>query len=111
MKFKTTKKAIMANYSTIICVGYCSLQHLLNCEEAAAYTVRAEGWGCDIYTFGGVAISTGYAPFGNIRPKYEIIKKYDDLASIICHDHTIDWTIRKRDLRELIDKFIAEVRA
>ena len=109
MKFKTTKKAINANYSTIICVGYCSLQHLLNCQDAAAYTVRAEGWGCDIYTFGGIAISTGYAPFGNIRPKYEIIKKYDDEAATFCYDNTIPHAERKERLYALVKQFIAEV--
>lgn len=111
MKFKTTKKAIKDNYSTIISVGYCSLQHLLNCQEAAAYTVRAEGWGADIYTFGGVAIVTGYAPFGNIRPNYELTKKYDDEAAAFCYDYTISYEERKEKLYVLIKKFIAEVTA
>lgn len=111
MKFKTTKKAINANYSTIICVGYCSLQHLLWSTDPAAYTVRAEGWGADIYTFGGVAIVTGYAPFGNIRPKYEITKKYDDEAATFCSDYTISYEERKEKLYALIKQFIAEVTA
>ena len=66
MKFKTTQKEIKANYNTIICVPYCGLQNLLNYESPVAYTVRREGWAADIYDMGGgVAIVTGYAPFGN----------------------------------------------
>ena len=107
MKFKTTKKAIRANYNTIIAVGYCSLQNLLDCQQPAAYTVRAEGWGADIYTFGGVAIVTGYAPFGNVRPKYDLVKKYDDEAAKLCN-YTIPYAERKDKLYDLIKQFIAE---
>lgn len=69
MKFKTTQKEIRANYNKIICVPYCGLQILLNYESPVAYTVRREGWAADIYDMGGgIAIVTGYAPFGAIRP-------------------------------------------
>lgn len=78
MKFKTTQKAIWANYNKIICVPYCGLQNLLNYESPVAYTVRREGWAADIYDMGGgVAIVTGYAPFGNIRPSYELRERYE----------------------------------
>ena len=30
MKFRTTKKVVMGGYDTVICIGYCDLQHLLN---------------------------------------------------------------------------------
>lgn len=43
MKFKTTQKAIKANYNTIICVPYCGLQNLLNYESPVAYTARVRG--------------------------------------------------------------------
>lgn len=69
MKFKTTQKAIKANYNTIICVPYCGLQTLLNYESPVAYTVRREGWAADIYDMcGGVAIVTGYAPIRKYSP-------------------------------------------
>ena len=58
----------------IICVPYCGLQNLLNYESPVAYTARREGWAADIYDMGGgVAIVTGYTPFGNIRPYYESV--------------------------------------
>ena len=109
MKFKTTQKAIKANYNTIICVPYCSLQNLLNYESPVAYTVRCEGWAADIYDMGGgVAIATGYAPFGNIRPSYELWEKYETQAEKIRYISGYD---EKRDaLRELQRAFIEEVK-
>ena len=81
MKFKTTQKAIREGYNTIICVGYCNLQTVLAYENPIAYTSRREGWAADIYDMGGnVAIVTGYAPFGNVRPGYDICRKYEKQA-------------------------------
>jgi hypothetical protein len=109
MKYKTTKKAVMNGYSDIICVGYCTLQHLLNCENEVAYTTRTEGWGADIYQFGNTAIVTGYAPFGTIRPAYEISKKYDDAAQEISLNYNLSWQERKTRLGALIEQYIKEV--
>lgn len=105
MKFKTTKKAVMTGYDTVICIGYCDLQHLLNYESPVAYTARREGWGADIYDFDDTAIVTGYSPFGTIRPKYELVREYEDKAKHILYsrcdyDHV--------DLRSMLDELIAE---
>lgn len=108
MKYKTTQKAIRNGYDNVICVGYCSLQYLLNCSSADAYTTRREGWGADIYDFGNTAIVTGYAPFGNIRPPYDVTKQYDDKARAIC-DEFWDWDEREKRLDALIAEFIEEV--
>ena len=109
MKFHTTQREIKANYPRIIKVGYCSLQALLSFENPIAYTTRREGWGCDIYQVSqNTAISTGYAPFGNICPKYETINKYEYRAiEIIYSDEPYDE--RKAALRKLIAEFIEEV--
>ena len=80
MKFRTTKKAVNAGYGTRIEVGYADLQFLLKYKDAVAYTTRIEGWGADIYDFGNVAIVTGYAPFGNFRPDYDMVHRYDKAA-------------------------------
>lgn len=81
MKFKTTKKEITSTFATVICVPYCGLQNLLNYESPIAYTSRREGWAADIYNMGGgVAIVTGYAPFGNVRPAYELRERYETQA-------------------------------
>ena len=90
MKFKTTQKAIRANYPTVISVPYCGLQNLLNYESPVGYTVRREGWGADIYDMGGgVAIATGYSPFGNIRPSYELRERYETQAEKIRYDYSL----------------------
>lgn len=110
MKFKTTQKAVKAGYSTIICVSYCSLQYLLNYESPVAYTQRREGWAADIYDMGGgVAIVTGYAPFGNIRPTYEQVKAVEEQAEKIRCDYSLPWKQQQKRLKRLIKEFIKEV--
>lgn len=111
MKFKTTQKAIKANYTNIIYVGYCDLQHLLTYENPIAYTVRREGWGADIYEVNSnTAIVTGYAPFGNVHPAYDVVRRYDNTAKHILYAHC-DWEYEelKHCLGEMIQNFILEV--
>lgn len=110
MKFKTTQKEIKANYNTIICVSYCGLQNLLNYDSPIAYTVRREGWAADIYDMGGgVAISTGYAPFGNVRPSYELRERYEKQAKQIRYNYSLKWEEQREQLKTLQREFIAEV--
>lgn len=110
MKFKTTQKAISANYNKIICVSYCGLQNLLNYESPVAYTVRREGWAADIYDMGGgVAIVTGYAPFGNIRPSYELRERYETDAEKIRYNYLLAWEEQRKQLEQLARAFIEEV--
>ena len=110
MKFKTTQKAIKANYNKIICVPYCGLQNLLNYESPVAYTVRREGWAADIYDMGGgVAIVTGYAPFGNIRPSYELRERYETDAEKIRYNYSLAWEEPRKRLEPLARAFIEEV--
>lgn len=108
MKYKTTKKAVMNGYYKVLSVSYCSLQHLLHYENEIAYTTRSEGWGADIYQFGSTAIATGYAPFGDIRPSYELNKKYDDLAREITADYHTPYEEQKAKLDALIQEYIKE---
>ena len=110
MKFKTTQKAIRANYNKIICVPYCGLQTLLNYESPVAYTVRREGWAADIYDMGGgVAIVTGYAPFGNIRSSYELRERYEKQAEKIRYDYNLSYEQQRESLKSLARDFIKEV--
>ena len=68
MKFKTTQKAVKANYPHIISVGHQKLYYLLSDLNEVAYTVRREGWASDIYELTpNVVISTGYHPFGTVE--------------------------------------------
>lgn len=109
MKYRTTQKAIKEGYINKICVGYCNLQYLLGYENPVAYTARREGWAADIYDFGNTAIITGYAPFGNIRPGYDICKKYENKAEKVRYDYSLSWEEQKEKLHQLINEFIKEV--
>ena len=109
MKFKTTKKEIYSNYKNVICVGYCKLDYLLTNHEPIAYNSGVEGWKCDIYDINGVAIVTGYRPWGNIHPDYKIIKKYEDEARKICGDSWGSFQNMIDQVDQLLNQFIEEV--
>ena len=111
MKFKTTQKEIRANFNKIICVPYCELQTLLDYESPVAYTVRREGWGADVYDIGGgVAIATGYAPFGNVRPGYDICRKYEKQAEKIRYNYDLSYDRQRDMLKSITKEFVKEVR-
>ncbi len=90
MKFKTTQKAIKEHYNIIIAVPYCELQFLLKYQTPIAYTVQREGWAADIYDVDGICITEGYAPFGNIEPDYDTIRKYENSARQIYYKMPIE---------------------
>lgn len=108
MKTKTTKKAVEKNYNMIIEVGYCNLQRLLQSKTPKAYTCSALGWDADLYDINGIAICTGYRPFGNIEADYKTCQKYETKAEKLRYSD-IEIEKRKQQLNELIAEFIAEV--
>ena len=109
-KYKTTKKAIKESYNTVIKIGYCNAQYLLQFENIMAYSTRSEGWACDYYDIENVLISTGYAPVEsrNTKCNYEIVKKYEDLArkNILSN---IPYEEQKQVNKDLLSQFINEV--
>lgn len=114
-KVKTTQKAIKEAYQNVIAVGYCNLQSLLDFfyDKERYYTVRREGWGSDVYDFGNVAISTGYAPFGNVRPNYELTQKYEHKAQELRSISLLKTTYpeKRKEAEKLIAEFIKEALA
>ena len=76
MKFRTTQKEIKNAYGYVFKIPYCDAWHLLKGREPEAYTAGVYGWNADIYSHGGVAIVTGYRPFGEATPR-ELLKKYE----------------------------------
>ena len=109
MKFKTTRKQINQNYKNVICVEYCKMDYLLNGKNPIAYNSGRDGWKCDIYDVNGVAIATGYQPFGNIRPNYETIKKYEDEARRIACNCWGSYQNMIDQIDQLLNQFIEEV--
>ena len=114
MKFKTTQKAIKKGYNKILCIGYCNLQYLLYYKNPVAYTSGVYGWNADIYDIGGgIAICTGYKPFGNIRADYNLQKEYDDKAQQIVlnwdkYEHNEKLKLLDELLKEFIEKVLEE---
>jgi hypothetical protein len=110
MKFKTTKKAMKESYNTIIGIGYCNAQYLLQYENEIAYSTRAEGWACDYYEIENVLISTGYAPIEskNVKCNYDITSKYEDLARENVYSN-LSYEEKKEKNRILLTQFINEV--
>lgn len=108
MKTKVTQKFVKATHRAVLSVGYCGLQNLLAYESPWAYTAGVYGWKADIYSFGNVAISTGYSPFGREVP-YDVYHKYDVAAEEVRKESRWDYEKAKPKLDELILKFIEEV--
>lgn len=74
MKYQTTAKALKEGYYTIISIGYCDLQNLLNYESPVAYNKGVYGWNFDIYDVDRIAIATGYRgmPSKNSNASYDL---------------------------------------
>lgn len=87
MKTKRTMRDIKSQYPTIIQVGYCDAQNMLSMDDSATYTAGVYGWNADIYPIiSGVAICTGYRPFGNIKPDRETVRRYEKRAQEMRRD-------------------------
>ena len=112
MKYKATKKEIRENYANIICVPYCGLQALLRLENPHYYNSGTYGWNFDVYTIDPeTVIVTGYRPFGNFRPEYEMTKEYERKAEAIWEQYRwlTDYDFVHDELRKLIAEFVKEV--
>lgn len=105
MKIKVTQKQVKASHVHTIKVGYCNLQYLLSRRTANYYTVRTEGWASDIYSVGIYAISTGYGPFGDVKPSYDLVRLYDLKAEEILTNFD-SYQEQKQALDDLIYEFI-----
>lgn len=109
MKYRTTQKAVKGNFSKVFAVGYCGLSDLLRFEEPRAYTCGVYGWNADIYDFGGVAVATGYRPFGQDVPA-SIVRKYEEQARAIGGDYSRPYAERREAVGALLCAFLEEVR-
>ena len=109
MKYRTTRKDTLRYYDCIK-VGYCDLHDLLSFRNASAYTCGVYGWNADVYTFGGVAIVTGYRPFGR-RADFETVTAYEKLAKAIRNNYRYTWEEQRDLLDILIEEFLQDVEA
>ncbi len=109
MKYKVTMKSVKDRFAYVISVQYCALQTMLELCSPQEYTCGNDGWHADIYHFGNTAIVTGYQPFGNCKPQYEVVHKYEEEAERIRRKNGYDYIRNKNDLDDLIHRFISEV--
>ena len=109
-KLRATKKDINNAFYYLIEIGYADIQYLTMFKMPAYYTCGINGWNSDVYIVNNnTAIVTGYKPFGNIHPDYEIIKKYNGKAEKIYKNWDIDQKTKEKKINKLFDKFIMEV--
>lgn len=60
MKYRTTRKAVVAGSPRLVSVGYAELHTLLRGHSPIAYTCGKYGWNFDVYEVNGLTICTGY---------------------------------------------------
>ena len=105
MKLKATKSSIKSGYNTILSVGYCSMQNLLNYQSAFAYSTGVYGWACDYYEVKGVCISTGYQPIGK-AVDYKLIREYEQKCEVFMYDYSLSYEQRKEKTEALLFELI-----
>lgn len=108
-KRRITQREVKATHTAVIRIGYRTIQRLFKHEQPYAYTAGVYGWNADIYSFGNVAIVTGYSAFGDITPPFELVATYETKAFAI-DEGGYTWEERKQLKRKLISEFIEEVR-
>lgn len=108
MKYRTTKNAVKNNFGKVWAVGYCGFSSLLQFESPRAYTCGVYGWNADIYEFGGVAIVTGYRPFGKDIPQ-DLRKRYEEEAQKVARNYGISYEERKRRVSEMLRDMLGEL--
>ena len=106
MKFKTTRKNIVAMFPRLLGVDYCSMQYLLYFKSPVAYTCGVYGWNFDLYNVGGVGIATGYRNMPGKRVDYETLRDYEGRAEKIVHDYKMPYEEREAAVNSLLADFI-----
>ena len=104
MKYKTTRKAVVAGSYNLVFAGYCDLQNLLRCHDAIAYTSGVYGWNFDVYKVHGLTICTGYR--GMLGKRLEGIAEAEEKAMNILAWENKDMTYDEK--REAVEELLHE---
>ena len=111
MKIRTTKRAIRSAYSNIISLQSCSL-HALDYLNAEYYNAGKYGWNYDCFGVNhDTVILAGYRPFGNIKPTYKTIERYNKKLVPILDEYkeTKNYERFISKVQELVKEFASEV--
>lgn len=105
MKYKTTRKAIVAGTpaNNLVCAGYCDLSNLLWGHEPIAYTSGVYGWNFDVYEVYGKTICTGYRGMPGRRANNEAA--YEEKARAISDNYDLSWEERRDKIELLLKEF------
>ena len=105
MKYKTTRKAIVAGTpaNNLVCAGYCDLSNLLWGHGAIAYTSGVYGWNFDVYEVYGKTICTGYRGMPGRRANNEAA--YEEKARAISDNYDLSWEERRDKIELLLKEF------
>lgn len=95
-------------YRKIIAIGYCGAAYLLKPFMRTGYNSGVYGWNYDLYSFGNVAIITGYRNINGIRPDYKKLEAYNEKARIIWESWDLEYSEKEKQITELLQAFIAE---
>lgn len=110
MSMRVYKKHVRAEYPIVAYCNYCNLQYALYFTPKIGHTKRAEGWGCNIYKLApDIALTTGYAPFGNRRLPLAITERYEKKAKQILEENSYNYTAKEK-LEALLNELAAEIR-
>ena len=105
-KLKTSQSK-MKNFSpTVLGVGLCELQCLLNYESPIAYATSKYGWACDLYMINDwYSIVTGYS-YSRACNKQLTSEQREELQAIekCCFDSRPDRQTRKDLLIAFLEK-------
>lgn len=104
MRIKVNKKDVINSYDKIISVGHCNMQYLLRGQDPMYYTCGYYGWNADIYVIDGVAICTGYRPFGSYKMDYKKVKKLEEKARKIWDDYSLEYKTQCKKVNKLLEK-------
>ena len=105
MKYKTTRKAIVAGTlaNNLVCAGYCDLSNLLWGHEPIAYTCGVYGWNFDVYEVYGKTICTGYRGMPGRKANNEAV--YEEKARAISDNYDLSWEERRDRIESLLKEF------
>ena len=105
MKYKTTRKAIVAGTpaNNLVCAGYCDLSNLLWGHEPIAYTSGVYGWNFDVYEVYGKTICTGYRGMPGRKANNEAA--YEEKARAISDNYDLSWEERRDKIESLLKEF------
>lgn len=104
MKYKTTRKAVVAGSSNLVSVGYCDLQTLLRYHSPIAYTSGVYGWNFDVYEVHGLTICTGYR--GMPGRTANNVRKYEQAAQEALK--RLDLREAETEIERLLEEFCVQ---